>query len=329
MKILIWENEANQRLDRFLRKYFRQYPEVKLSDIFSWIRKWVILVNNKKKKQDYRLNLWDVINFNQQVENIIKKPTEFVISKEDKKLNISLEDIQKMILYEDDNWLVFNKLAWIVVHPWNKHINDLTLHDILDVYSEKFLKIKSDTFKPSFTFRLDRDTSWVIIAGKNYEALKYLNDLIRQRKVDKSYLTIVKWKFSEHQIIDLPIFRWFNKKFGRAQSFVNLEKWVYAKTEAWNVKTIKDKDLWYISLVKVKIYTWRMHQIRVHLSHLWYPILWDIMYWDEKLNKILYEKKKISRQLLHSWEYSFFDKFRKQKISFQAPIPDDFKKLIE
>jgi 23S rRNA pseudouridine955/2504/2580 synthase len=94
-----------------------------------------------------------------------------------------------------------------VVHPGNKHLNDLTLHDFLDVYTEKVLKIRSDTFKPSFAFRLDKDTSGIIIAGKNYEALKYLNDLIRQRKTDKTYLAIVKGKAPKHEIIDFPLFR--------------------------------------------------------------------------------------------------------------------------
>ena len=325
LQIKITENEANQRLDKFLRKYFKKYPEIHLSDIFARIRKWTVKVNWKRKKQNYRLKLWDLITFDESIQNIIKKPSESILPKKDKKYKINLEEIKKQILYEDENWIFWNKPTWIVIHPWNKHLNDLTLNDYLEIY----LKKNSPSFKPSFCFRLDKDTSWIIVAAKNYEALKYLNQLIRKRQTDKYYLAIVKWNFPTHLIIDYPLFRWFNKKFWRAQMFVNWKKWVPAKTEARNIKTIKNNFLWTISLVKVKLHTWRMHQIRVHLSLEWYPILWDIMYWDQILNKILYEKYKISRQLLHSRKYWFFDKFKNKHLEIQAPLPEDFKKLFD
>ncbi len=327
MQIKIWQNEAEQRLDRFLRKYFKPYSEIKLSDIFAWIRKGAILVNGKKQKQDYRLSQGDIITFNHEVENLLKTPSQFTISKQDKKHQVSLEDIQKMIIYEDENWLVFNKPAGIVVHPGNKHLNDLTLHDLLDVYSEKILKICSDTFKPSFAFRLDKDTSWIIIAWKNYQALRYLNDLIRKRQTKKTYLAIVKGKAPKHTLIDMPLFRWFNRKFGRAQSFVNLSKGVPAQTEIWNIKTQKFDPIGPVSLVKVKLHTWRMHQIRAHLAHIGHPIVGDIMYGDEKVNKFFAQNYKIVRQLLHSRKYGFYDKFKNKNISFEAPIPEDFEKL--
>ncbi len=327
MQFKIWPNEADQRIDRFLRKYFKKYPEVKLSDIFAWLRKWVIKVNWNKVKQNYRLKEWDVIVFSSDIEDILKKPQEVILDKNEKKLKVSLKDIENMIIYEDENWIVFNKPVGLVVHPGNKHENDLTLTDLLDVYS-KYKNLVSKTFKPSFAFRLDRDTSWIIIAGKNYEALKYLNDLIRQRKTDKTYLAIVKGKAPKHEMIDFPLFRWFNRKFWRAQSFVNWEKWQPAKTEIWRLANKKLDEVGDVSLLKVKIYTGRMHQIRAHLAHIWHPIVWDIMYWDEKINRFFKNKYKITRQLLHSWKYWFFDKFKNKYISFEAPVPDDFKKLF-
>jgi 23S rRNA pseudouridine955/2504/2580 synthase len=325
-QIKITENEANQRLDKFLRKFFKNYPEIHLNDIYSWIRKGLVKVNWIKQKENYRLKYGDIINFDENIENIIKKPSEIITSKENKKIKINLNDIKKQILYEDDNRIFWNKPAGIVVHPWNKHENDITLNDYLEIYTKN--NTKSPTFKPAFCFRLDKDTSWIIIAAKTFEALKYLNQLIKDRKTDKYYLAIVLWKFPKHIIIDYPLFRWFNKRFWRAQMFVNYEKWVYAKTEAWNIKTIKDLYLGKISLVKIKLYTWRMHQIRVHLSTEWYPILWDIMYWNKKINKLLYQKYKINRQLLHSWKYWFYDKFKNKYIQVEAPLPNDFKQLL-
>jgi 23S rRNA-/tRNA-specific pseudouridylate synthase len=107
--------------------------------------------------------------------------------------NLNLEDIEKMIVHEDDNRIVFNKPAGIVAHPSNKHMNDLAMNDYLDKYCQlKDIHTDSETFKPSFGYRLDKDTSGVLIAAKNYDALQYLNKIIRDREIDKEYMTIVE-----------------------------------------------------------------------------------------------------------------------------------------
>jgi 23S rRNA pseudouridine955/2504/2580 synthase len=103
---------------------------------------------------------------------------------------------------------------------------------------------------------------------------------------------------------------------------------VPAKTEIWRLDTRRFDDVGDISLVKTKIYTGRMHQIRAHLSHIGHPIVGDIMYGDDKVNKYFHKNYKINRQLLHSWRYGFYDKFKNKYISFEAPIPEDFKKLF-
>jgi 23S rRNA-/tRNA-specific pseudouridylate synthase len=83
-----------------------------------------------------------------------------------------------------------------------------------------------------------------------------------------------------------------------------------------------------ISLIKVKIQTWRMHQIRVHTASIWFPVLWDIDYGKAVVNRLLAKNMWVKRQLLHSYEYSFFDVFSQKKISITAPMPDDFKSVI-
>jgi 23S rRNA pseudouridine955/2504/2580 synthase len=202
------------------------------------------------------------------------------------------------------------------------------MNDLLEFYSEKTITENiSETFNPAFWFRLDKDTSWIIVAAKTYDGLQYLNKIIRDREVDKTYLAIVSWAFPQEKIIDMPIFKWFDSGFGRSKSFVNKEKWLVSKTK-WNcLKVIKDKVLWDISLVRIKLYTGRMHQIRVHLSYIWYPILWDITYWNSALNRLLYKEYKINRQLLHSYKYSFYDKFKKKKVGFESLMPNDFEKF--
>lgn len=278
------------------------------------------MLNWKKWKENDRVEMWDEIVVNQK-NNIDKDPNELVAWKKERKLKIQNDTFKNWILYEDDNRIFLNKPAWIVIHEWNKHDKDLVLND----YLESYLKNKiNDVFKPSFWFRLDKDTSWIIVAWKNYESLKYLNEIIRERKTEKKYLCIVRWVFPKKILIDYPLFKWFNSKFWRAQSFVNTEKWVKAITEAKLEKTINLNHIWDVSLVRLKLLTWRMHQIRAHLSFIDFPILWDMMYWDWKLNRQLYTYYNIDRQLLHSREYWFYDKFTKKILNIKTYIPDDF-----
>lgn len=329
MEIKITESEADQRLDRFLRKFFKTNHSIRLSDIYSWIRKWAVKVNERKKSQDYKLQLWDKIVIHKEMTEKWDIDDSFM-TKEQKQKNIQLQDLKKYILFEDDNWIFWNKKAWLVVHPWNKHIDDLTLNDLLLEYLKATNSLKkTSTFTPSFGFRLDKDTSWIIVWAKNYEALKYLNEIIRLRETHKQYITVVKWKFPSNKIIDEPIFRWFNTKYWRAQSFVNYEQGVESKTQWFLIKSVVDPHLGPISLVKVKLFTWRMHQIRVHFSYIWFPIIWDMLYWDQQLNRIAESKYKITRQLLHSHIYWFFDKFIKKDILIESDIPKDISHLFK
>lgn len=84
-----------------------------------------------------------------------------------------------------------------------------------------------------------------------------------------------------------------------------------------------------ISLLKVKIYTGRMHQIRVHVSNEGYPVLGDIIYGNPAANRILYKSLGINRQLLHCRKYSFLDPFKEKKVTFEAPLPADFQKILQ
>ena len=80
------------------------------------------------------------------------------------------------------------------------------------------------TFTPSFGFRLDKDTSGIIVGAKDYEALQYLNKIIRERETKKRYLAVVRGKAPKHLMIDKPLFKGFNATYERAQTFVNEEK---------------------------------------------------------------------------------------------------------
>ncbi len=318
MDYKITELEQEQRFDRFLRKFFKKYPSIKLWQIYAFIRKWIIKVNNKKQKDNYRLQQNDVINIPDEIINELNQTKEWKLA------NFPLEQIKNMIIFEDENYIVFNKPAWVAMHEWNKHMEDLTMNSFLEKYVKETWINTSSTFKPAFCFRLDKDTSWVLIAWKNYDSLKYLNELIRKHIPEKKYLAITKWITKNKHII-LPLEKIFDKKFWRAKVIVS-EDWQHAESIVKTLKTKKDEFLGNISLAEITLLTWRMHQIRVHLAHNKWPIIWDLMYWDPTINRLAKKYYQITRQLLHSWKYSF--KYKDKNYNFEAPIPEDFKKLF-
>jgi len=327
MHIKIDSNSSDQRFDRFLRKWFKNYPDIKLSDIYTWIRTGFIKVNNKKAKEQYRLVDGDTIEINDKIELGNKRKTNTTDTKQKKFDNLDTLKIKKMILFEDDNRICLNKPATVVVHPWNAHYLDLSMNDYLEKLTSNYKA--GSTFKPSFGFRLDKDTSGVLIAAKTYDAIQYINKIIRERQIDKFYLVIVIWEFPDYVKIDKPLEKQYNQKLDRWETVVNTRYGQKAITECWKQKIINHPTLWKLSLIKAQIHTGKMHQIRVHLASVWFPVLWDIVYGKPAINRILYKTTKVSRQLLHCREYSFFDMFSNKKLTLTAPIPDDFQKIIQ
>lgn len=324
MEIRIDETNADQRLDRFMRKWCKAYPEVKLSDIYSWIRKGVLKVNGKKSKEQYRVQIWDEITIADGAELGKKDPKALIAPKDRKLKKLDIDKIRHWILHEDDNWVVWNKPAGIVIHPSNSHWKDLCMNDYLEKYCDTK---KSDTFKPSFGYRLDKDTSGVLIAAKNYESLQYINQVIRERRVSKKYMALVIGKFPDKLVSKKKLEKVYDRKFDRSHMVVS-DVGIDAHTEFKLEKTIKHPVLRWVSLVKVTLHTGRMHQIRAHLADAGYPILWDIIYGSPVVNRKMYKEMKINRQMLHCWEYGFDDKFAQKFVKFQADLPQDFIDII-
>jgi 23S rRNA pseudouridine955/2504/2580 synthase len=146
MFMLIDESTAHQRFDRFLRKRCKSYPEVSLSAIYAWIRKGDIKINSRKSHQDYRLQVDDQIEIPDDLLGK-KDETNRLSGKEKKMKKLTKTDMQSLVLFEDENWIAFNKPAGVVAHESNNHWNDLSMNDYLEIYANEYSK---GTFKPSF-----------------------------------------------------------------------------------------------------------------------------------------------------------------------------------
>ena len=340
--ILIDTNSANQRFDRFCRKYFKPYSHITLKDIYHWIRKGLIRIqakgsnHSKKAEENTTLHEGDQIIFHQIIsEQLVDKSLlknnsgaiQTFLSKQGRSW-------ESLILYEDEDWIAWNKPAGIVAHEGNKHTEDITMNQLLEYKSNLDNQNKEKleahkTFKPAFAFRLDKDTTGVLISAKNYPALQYINELIRDHNIRKIYLARVQWETSrDNNHIKLPLFKGFNATSGRAQTFVNQEKGLESTTIVTTLQNIHHEQLGAISLVKCELLSGRMHQIRVHLAHLGHPVIGDIQYGNAVINRLANKYVHITRQLLHSYHYTFTD-YKNKEVSVIAPLPQEFYSLWE
>jgi 23S rRNA pseudouridine955/2504/2580 synthase len=336
---------ANQRFDRFLRKFYKPYTTISLAMIYSWLRKWHIRVNGKKTSEDKKILLGDVITIDMDKTSPMAGGKSLTpqqkIAKNDAKnseaqARSQRDMLKRQICFEDDNRLVFNKPPHILMHPGSGSSKQaVTMNDRLYTYLNKTAQnnaavlTKWSTFKPAFCYRLDKDTSGVLIAAKTYEALQYLNDQIRERHVEKRYIVAVHGRLPAKMIIDKPLFKGFHGEQGKSHMFVNYEKGVDAKTIVYSLDGHVDAAMGEISLWLVRLLTGRMHQIRAHLSAEWFSIIGDKDYGSSPaLLRIAHGTYRVARQLLHSFSYGFTDQYSWNHRTIVAATPDDIQKFF-
>lgn len=321
-QFIITENDAGQRLDKFLKKLL---PNASSSLIYKFNRKDKIKINGKKQDNEYKLLTWDIVKvflIDWDFETLTKK-------QELKQLETREKFDTKNIVYEDGDVLVINKEPWINVHPGDYKTKESNI--ISQIQDYLWNKLNSLTFKPSLVHRIDRDTSWILIIWKKKDILtKLVSDFKEHKKVKKIYYAIVIWK--------LPNKSWtIDKKLLRIEWAKNEDKVQVSdkgQTAITNYKVLKEYILKtptgekIISEVEVEILTGRMHQIRVHLSNLGTPIIWDNKYWDKQFNSYISKNFWLSRQALHAWKIEFFH-YGKNKIqSLEAKIKKDLTNFV-
>lgn len=283
MKIEIGSNEAGQRLDKFLRKLLKDVP---LSAIFKALRKGDVRVNGKKEKEKYALQEGDTVEI------------KYIQSKKEEKPNFIKVDASGMkICFEDENILVVEKWPGVLVHP-DSNKKEATLTDyVLSYLNQKGAYIPENeiTFTPASCNRLDRNTSGIVIFGKNFEALRILNELIRDGEVEKYYNTLVRGKIKDGYYSayilkneDANISKIYDKKVPNSKEI------------AMEVKTLQTNGAY--SFVEINLITGRSHQIRAHLAHLGNPLIGDSKYGDKKLNSFFANKFGLEYQYLYAYK---------------------------
>ena len=262
------KNDSGQRVDKFILKTVPKLPK---SLLYKYIRLKSIKVNKK------RCEISQVLAENDMVEMYIndeffeiKKNTEFLT------INSSLN-----IIYEDENILIVNKPAGTDVHRGSQN-NKETLIDIIKSYlyqKSEYNPDEENSFSPAICNRLDRNTTGLVIAAKNAQSLREINERIRSREIVKKYLCICCGIISKNEFIKTDYLK--KCQHNRVEIISNPVQGY--KKIITGCKVISRKNNF--TLAEINLITGRTHQIRAHLAYLGYPILGDGKYGSVTVNK--------------------------------------------
>lgn len=283
-EIKIYENDNDQRLDRFLVKFF---PNANKSFLMKMLRKKNIVLNGKKASGDERIFTGDIIKVFFSDETFEK----FVQS--EKKFNPNIINLN--IVYEDVNIAIIDKDEGVLSHAtkegFEKNIVDSFIKYLID--KKEFSPRNENTFRPALANRLDRNTKGLLIGCKNYEALKEMTKLIKDRKINKYYKTIVKGSFDVDNTFEVSYEKNEKKNMMKLSSD--------GSEMVTHFKSFEIKNNF--TELEVLLLTGKTHQIRFHLKTLKHPIVGDRKYGDANINAKLINI--ISNQLLYSYKVSF------------------------
>jgi len=290
LELIVSANEAQLRLDQVLAK---RLPEFSRSRLQQLIRSGFIRLNNTPVRPRQIVRGGDEIE-------VIEPPPE--------KVETLPESIPLEILFEDDDLIVINKAAGLVVHPGAGHREHTLVNALLSHCA--MLSGIGGKERPGIVHRLDKETSGCLVAAKNDAAHRGLSEQFAARTVDKVYLALVAGKLAKTRgVIEEKIGR---HPVHRQRMSVTSSRGRAAKTE---YRVIRSSDR--ASLIECRLYSGRTHQIRVHFSHLGHAVLGDKLY-ASRLGK------NFPRQMLHAWKLGFRHPHSGEWKNFEATLPDDF-----
>jgi 23S rRNA pseudouridine1911/1915/1917 synthase len=230
------------------------------------------------------------------------------------------QDIPLNVVYEDDDIIIINKPIGMVVHPAAGNWDGTLQNGLLFRYPEL-----NNVPRSGIVHRLDKDTSGLMVVSRNSVSHQYMVKVLSQREVNRHYMTIVDGVPIAGKTIDAPI----------ARDPRNRKKMGVVVNGKYAITHFKVKEKYrQHSLLDVKLETGRTHQIRVHLSHIGYPVIGDLTYGARK--KIppgcedgLKEAIQVcNRQMLHAYKLSFVHPTKKKLMTWKAPLADDMLKML-
>jgi len=306
------------RIDKFLMNRIEGATRNKLQQA---IHAGLVLVNNKEVKQNYKVKPFDQIII---YSDLSPESTEVI----PEKMNLN-------IVYEDDDLMILNKPAGMVVHPGSGNYSGTLLNGIAYYLQQKNAAISEETL-PRFglVHRIDKNTSGLLVLAKNHKAMKHLAKQFFDHTVKRQYLALA-WGDIEKDAGTVNAHVGRNLRFRKL--FAAYPEGDHGKEAITHYKVIERFN--YVTLVECILETGRTHQIRVHMKHLGHPLFNDDFYGGDKIVKgTVYTKYKqfvencfaiCQRQALHAKTLGFIHPTTEKEIFFESEVPEDMSKLIE
>lgn len=295
MKCFEVKNE-NKRIDTYLSENIRDTSRVTIQRL---VINGKVLVNGKTVKSSYKVQAGDKIEVEEEV------PVE---------ISLKAQEIPLEIIYEDKDIIVVNKPKGMVVHPANGNPDGTLVNAIMAICKDSLSGIGGE-IRPGIVHRLDKDTSGIIIVAKNDKAHIHLSEQIKDHKVKKTYIALVRGFVKENEAtINMPIGR---SEKDRKKMAVTKK----GKEAITHFKVLERYDKY--TLLQVNIETGRTHQIRVHLSQIGYPIVGDEVYSNGK------NEWNVKGQCLHAKSLEFTHPTTGEMKHLEAKLPEYFENILK
>ena len=264
----IGKNDAGQRLDKFLQKKFKTMPK---SMMYMYIRKKCVKRNGKKCAIDDTLCEGDVLTF------YIKD--EFFEKSEEKSYEFLKAPVKLSIVYEDENLLLLDKKPGVIVHPDKSYHFDSLVARVQHYLYEKgeYDPEAEHAFAPALVNRIDRNTGGIVIAAKNAESLRILNQKMKTRELEKFYLCLLHGRPRRDSGV---LTGWITKNESKNKVTVTKDPVSGAKEIRTKYRLLRSDGKY--SLAEIELLTGRTHQIRAHMASIGCPLVGDTKYGKNK-----------------------------------------------
>jgi 23S rRNA pseudouridine1911/1915/1917 synthase len=304
LNLKVSETDEGLRLDAFLAANVEGWSRARLQRL---IEAGDVLVNSRVAKPSHKVSANDEIEV-----ELTAAPAS----------NFTPENIPLDIVYEDDQVIVVNKPAGLVVHP-AAGVHSRTLANALAFHFQQLSNAGS--IRPGIVHRLDKDTSGLLVVAKTESGHEHLADQFRAREVFKSYVALVYGVVKQESArIEQPIAR-----DPRNRTRMAVVAGGRGALSIFKVRKRYDS----FTLVDVELKTGRTHQIRVHLSWLKHPVVADELYSGGRENNLDVRLKalirKLNRQFLHAEQLGFRHPETGEQMSFTAPMPAELRNMLD
>ena len=315
LRIVVDKGQTLLRIDKFL---INRIENASRNRIQNAIIAGTVLVNDQSIKASYKVKPLDVISV--------------VLPHPPRDTEIYPENIPLDIYYEDDDLLIVNKVAGMVVHPGYNNYSG-TLVNALVYHFSKFPELPGNDGRPGLVHRIDKDTSGLLVVGKNEWALTYLAKQFFDHTITRKYIALVWGDLAEDGVISGYIGR-------SAKDRKVMAMYDTPDKGKWSVTHYRVLErLNYVTLIECQLETGRTHQIRAHLQSIGHPLFSDAVYGGDRILKgTVFSKYKqfvencfaiMPRQALHAQSLGFKHPTSKQYLEFTSPLPVDFSTCLE